>query len=50
MHALMCVGAWSLLGYVKNSDLMDITGLSKEDDNKTEHNVCDGWDAVSVGL
>ena len=50
MHALMCVGAWSLLGYVKNSDLMDITGLPKEDKNKTEYDVHDGWNAVLVGL
>lgn len=28
-HALMCVGCWSLLGYVKDSDVKAITALAE---------------------
>ena len=46
----MCIGAWSLLGYVKISDLTDVTGDPEDDGDETEDEVHDGWDAVSGGL
>jgi len=36
MRALLCLGYWSKLGYVKNSDLLAATSLPDAKDNVDE--------------
>jgi hypothetical protein len=43
-HALLCLKHWSLLGYVKDKDLTDITILPEVDGE--EENVPVGWGAI----
>ena len=42
-RALMCVGAWSRLGLVKNKDILDVLG----DEVKEEKELPEGWDAIN---
>jgi hypothetical protein len=44
VRALMCVGAWSLLGYVKTSDITAVT--VKQDDITEEKELKEGWDKI----
>ena len=44
-RALMCVGAWSLMGYVKDSDITAVTAL-KDDDSEEEAEK--DWDAIII--
>jgi hypothetical protein len=41
-RALMCVGAWSWLGLVKNNDILDVLG----EEVKEENELPQGWDAI----
>lgn len=41
-RALMCVGAWSRLGLVKNNDILDVLG----EEVKEENELPQGWDAI----
>ena len=41
-RALMCVGAWSQLGLVKNNDILDVLG----EEVKEENELPEGWDAI----
>ena len=43
-RALMCVGAWSELGYVKDEDIKAIT--MQEEVEGEEQALKDGWDAI----
>lgn len=43
-RALMCVGAWSRLGLVKNKDILDVLG----DEVKEEKELPEGWDAINT--
>lgn len=45
-RALMCLGAWSALGYVDNSDLRAVTILPAVPPNRREPGLAEGWDAI----
>jgi hypothetical protein len=46
MRALMCVGAWSLLGYVKDGDVRAATKLPEVDGEEEE--LQKDWDVISL--
>lgn len=43
-HALLCLGCWSLLGLVKDKDILPITHLPDIEGNEME--LEDGWDLI----
>ena len=46
-RALMCVGAWSLRGYVKDSDLKAITVLPDLKEGEEEEPLDENWDLIT---
>jgi hypothetical protein len=42
-RALMCVGAWSWLGLVKNKDILDVLGDKVKEDKELPV----GWDTIN---
>ena len=42
----MCLGAWSLLGYVRDSDIKAIVTLPELPANAKEDVLAAGWDMV----
>ncbi len=44
---LMCLQAWSLLGYVKNKDVLSVTRLP-ETEGDDDEDLPDGWDDIDV--
>lgn len=49
IRALMCVGAWSKMGYVKTRDITDVTMLDDIDsEGGVEEELKDGWDIINV--
>ena len=44
MHALICVRAWSLMGYMKDNDIKAVTGLPEVDGD--EEDLEDNWDMI----
>jgi len=47
-RALMCLGYWSLLGYVKDSDVKAVTVLAEIPAGEEEEELAAGWDAIKV--
>jgi hypothetical protein len=47
-RALMCVGAWSLRGFVKDSDIKAVTVLPEVAPNTTEEELSLDWDAIMI--
>src|SRR5258708_39505830 len=43
--ALICLGSWSLLGLVKNTDILAIMALDNVEGNE-EYKLEDGWDHI----
>jgi hypothetical protein len=43
----MCVGVWSSLGYVKDSDIKAVVVLPEVPANKKEDDLAVGWDNIS---
>ena len=46
-RSLMCLQAWSLLGYVKNKDVLSVTRLP-ETEGDDDKDLEDGWDDIDV--
>lgn len=44
----MCIGAWSLCGFVKDSDIKAVTVLPEVAPNATEDELALDWDAILV--
>ena len=44
IRALMCLGNWSLLGYVRDKDVLAVT--VQPDVEGDEQELLDGWDAI----
>lgn len=44
-HTLLCVGSWSLLGYVKDIDITAVTILPEVEGDKEEE-FEEGWDRM----
>ncbi|KAF8811875.1 hypothetical protein BYT27DRAFT_7088503, partial [Phlegmacium glaucopus] len=42
--ALMCLGVWSLMGFVKNVDILQVAALPEVLGEEDE--LGDGWDAI----
>ncbi|TFY76146.1 hypothetical protein EWM64_g7868 [Hericium alpestre] len=50
-HVLLCLGNWSLLGLIKNSDVLKVTSLSDvedEEDPSEEYMMEEGWDNITL--
>lgn len=47
-RALMCVGEWSLMGFVKDSDLTAVAALPEVDGEEEE--LGQDWDAIIVDM
>ena len=45
-RALMCLGAWSLLGYVRESDVKAVTVLTDLGEEEEEDFLPDDWDLI----
>jgi len=43
-RALLCLGVWSLMGYVKDSDVVAVTALAELDGDEEELEA--DWDAI----
>ena len=43
-QALMCLGAWSLMGYIKDNDIKAVTVVPEVEGEKEE--LADDWDAI----
>jgi hypothetical protein len=46
-RALMCLGAWSLMGYVKDIDLKAVTILPDLQEGEEEEPLDDNWDLIT---
>lgn len=42
----MCLGAWSLLGFAKDSDIKAVVRLPEIPTNMKEDDIVAGWDAI----
>ena len=42
----MCLGAWSLLGYVNDGDIKEVVAQPELPINKREDELAEGWDAI----
>ena len=47
-RALMCLGAWSLMGYVRDSDLKAVTLLADLKEGEQEEPLADDWDSIII--
>ena len=45
-RALMCLGAWSLLGYVRDCDVKAVTMLPDLEEGEDEEPLLENWDLV----
>jgi hypothetical protein len=45
-RALMCVGEWSSMGFVKDSDIKAAAGLPELDDEEEE--LENDWDVITI--
>jgi len=43
--ALLCLGSWSLLGYIKNSDVEAVARMPDVEGN-VEEELEEGWDSI----
>ena len=46
LHALMCVGEWSQMGFVKDSDVRAAMMIAKVGDN--EEKLTEDWDFIKL--
>lgn len=44
----MCLGVWSLLGYVKDEDVLAVTKLEDIPEGQEEEELEEGWDAITL--
>jgi hypothetical protein len=44
----MCLGVWSRLGYVSNSDIKAVVILPGIPADEKEDTLADGWDAIDI--
>src|ERR1700678_2118643 len=49
-RALICLGAWSLMGYVKDSDVKAVTVLPDLKEGEDEEPLSDNWDNIVFSL
>jgi hypothetical protein len=47
-RALICLGAWSLMGYVKDSDVKAVTVLPDLKEGEDEEPLSDNWDNIVI--
>jgi len=45
-RALMCLGAWSLMGYVRDSDVKAVTMLPDLEEDEDEEPLEEDWDVI----
>ena len=43
-RALMCLGTWSLMGYIKDNDIKAVTVIPEVEGEEEE--LADSWDAI----
>ena len=47
-QALMCLGEWSCLAYVKDEDIKKVVAQPEVPVNKREDQLAKGWDCISI--
>jgi hypothetical protein len=47
-HALICLGVWSLLGYVRDSDVKAETLRPAVEGEETTDELKNGWDSILI--
>jgi hypothetical protein len=47
MHALLCLGSWSLLGLVKDKDVLNVAVMPDVEGNE-EIELEKGWDSIKI--
>jgi hypothetical protein len=47
MHALLCLGSWSLLGYIKDSDVEAVAWMP-DVEGDVEEELREGWDSILI--
>ncbi|TFK78514.1 hATC-domain-containing protein, partial [Polyporus arcularius HHB13444] len=50
-RAVLCVGSWSLAGYVKSADakkIADLSDISDDDSEASDFEMDEGWDRIDV--
>ena len=45
-RALLCLGAWSLLGYVSSNDVLSVTSLPDLEEGEEEETLAENWDMI----
>jgi hypothetical protein len=48
MHALMCLGVWSLQGYVQDNDINAVTALEKLVGEERMDELLADWDVINI--
>ena len=44
----MCLRAWSLMGYVKDSDVKSVTVLPDVNEDEDEEPLAENWDSIII--
>jgi len=47
-HVLMCLGVWSLLGYVQDNDIKEVTALEELIGEERMDTLSADWDTIDV--
>ena len=47
-RAVMCVGSWSLAGYVKSADAKKVAQLDDIDSEGSDYKMEQGWDRIDI--
>ena len=46
-RALLCLGAWSLMGFICSSDVLPVTKMPEEGE-EDDKDVVEGWDHINI--
>ena len=47
-RAILCLGSWSLAGYVEADDVKEAAEMSEVDGDDSDFEMDDGWDAIDT--
>ena len=45
-RALLCLGNWSRLGFIRAEDVRTVVSLAEEEQEECDDNVAEGWDSL----
>jgi hypothetical protein len=47
-RAILCLGSWSLLGLIKDGDIVAAANLPDLEGDESDYEAEEGWDAISL--